>query len=74
MTLSCGHTVYYILLFIGMVVVITLHLIALAGDRWVEGEIKGSKINEGLWISCGTKFVEEKCIMFTNNIDKTPGN
>ena len=74
MTLSGLHTAYHIVLFITMVFIIVLHMIALAGDKWVDGKIAGSKINEGLWVSCVKRFVEKKCIMFTDNIDKIPGN
>ena len=64
MALSGLHTAYCIVLFIAMVFIILLHMIALAGDKWVDGNIAGSKINEGLWVSC----------VFTDNIDKVPGN
>ena len=74
MALSGLHTAYYIVLFITMVFIILLHMIALAGDKWLDGNIAGSKINEGLWVSCVKRFVEKKCIMFTDNIDKVPGN
>ena len=74
MALSGLHTAYYIVLFITMVFIILLHMIALAGDKWVDGNIAGSNINEGLWVSCVKRFVEKKCIMFTDNIDKVLGN
>ena len=74
MAVSVEYAVYYITLFIEMVLTTVLHMNAIAGDKWVEGKIAGSEINEGLWISCVKSLIRQKCIMFIDIADKASGN
>ena len=52
-----------------MIVTFTLHLCAVAGEKWVEVEAAGRKVHYGLWVSCE----DFNCVRFSNTHLKLPG-
>ena len=49
MQTSFGRVAYYLFLIAGIFASVSLHMMALIGSYWLEGEVLGGTFNAGLW-------------------------
>lgn len=71
MQTSFGRVAYYLFLIAGIFASVSLHMMALIGSYWLEGEVLGGTFNAGLWQFCIRVI---KCTNVLDNAHLLAGN